>query len=75
MMGRGRWDPKPVAVSLEAFERALAAIMAVAKHREYPALLENNPLTQPEKEGVLATIKHDNPEMDLSYWEAILDQS
>jgi hypothetical protein len=75
IMGRGRWDPQPVAISLEAFTHSLSALRAVAKGREYPALLEKNPLTLPEKEGVLEAIRYHNPGMDLSYWEAILDSS
>jgi|SRR5215468_12544258 len=75
IMGMGRWDPRPVAVSLEAFAHSLSAVAAVAHGRENPVLLEQNPLTESDKKALLATIQICNLGMDVSYWEAILSNS
>jgi hypothetical protein len=70
--GEGRWDAKRIAVSLEAFGRALSAVADVAKNRESPVALENDPLTQSEKETTLAAIRRDNPGVKLEFWETLL---
>jgi hypothetical protein len=70
--GEGRWDAKQIAVSLEGFGRALSPVADIAKGREYPVALENNPLTQFEKESTLAAIRRDNPGVDLEFWEILL---
>jgi hypothetical protein len=75
LVGKGRWDPKPVAISLKAFSHSLSAIADVAKGREYPVALKQNPLTEGEKEAVLSTIRHQNPKLDISFWEILLTNS
>jgi hypothetical protein len=71
--GEGRWDPTPVAVSLEGFGKALAVLAQAARGREYAKALEENPLTQPERESVLAAIRNENPGIDLEFWEIVLE--
>jgi hypothetical protein len=75
VMGRGRWDPKPVAISLEAFASSISVVATLACSRESPVLLEKNPISKFEREGALAAIREHNPGMDLGYWETILDYS
>jgi hypothetical protein len=75
MPGKGRWEPRPIAVSLAAFAQALSAVAAVAGGRENPVALEKHPLTQQEKEVALATIRRHNPKLDLGFWEALLTNS
>lgn len=70
--GEGAWRPEQIAVSLEAFGRALSTIAALARGREHPAALENNPLPQSEKENALAAIERDNPGLKSEFWEAFL---
>jgi hypothetical protein len=70
--GEGRWDAKRIAISLEAFGRALSAIGDVAKGRENPVALEKNPLTKSEREATLGAIRGRNPGVDLEFWEIIL---
>ena len=70
--GEGSWEAKQIAVSLEAFGRALLAIAAIASGREHPVALENNPLTQSEKQTTLAAIQRDNPDLDLEFWKTFL---
>lgn len=75
MIGKGRWDPVLIAVSLRAFGKALSAIATVAKGREYPVALEQNPLSRPEEEAALATIRQHNPKIDLGFWQTLLSES
>jgi hypothetical protein len=70
--GEGSWEAKQIAVSLDAFGRALSAVAAVANGRENPVALESNPLTQSEKQTTLAAIQSDNPGLDLEFWEILL---
>lgn len=70
--GEGRWDAKRIAVSLDGFGRALLAVADIAKGRESPVALENNPLTETERETTLAVIRRDNPDVDLEFWEILL---
>ena len=67
--GDGRWDLRPVAVSLEGFGKALSIVAEAARGREYPNALEKNPLTQTERESILAAIRRENPGIDLEFWE------
>jgi hypothetical protein len=75
MVGQGRWVPKRIAVSLAAFGHALSVVAAVAQGREYPVALEQNPLTQEEKDATLAAIRQHNPNADLSFWEILLSEA
>jgi len=70
--GEGSWEPTPIAVSLEAFGRALSAVTHTAQGRGHPVALEGNPLSQREKEATLATIQRDNPGLNLEFWEILL---
>ena len=70
--GEGVWEAKQIAVSLEAFGHVLVAIADVAKGRETPLALENNPLTLAEKQATIAAIKHQNPSVSLDFWESVL---
>jgi hypothetical protein len=72
MIGQGRWDRQCIAVSITGFAQALSAIAAVAKGREHPVALEQNPLTQSESDTVLASIRQQNPNMDVRFWENLL---
>ena len=70
--GQGKWDPYPVAVSLEGLSAAINAIAQVSYGRENPVALERNPLIQEERDGALSVIGAANPGVDLEYWELLL---
>ena len=70
--GEGRWDPRPVAFSLEGFGKALSILAEAAIGREGANALETNPLTQSEKESILAAIRYENPGIDLEFWEIVI---
>jgi hypothetical protein len=59
--GDGRWDPKPIAVSLDGLRAALAAVTKAAEGRETPVALEQRPISAEEREDVLAQIQQHNP--------------
>ncbi|HXA50768.1 MAG TPA: hypothetical protein VNV86_10710 [Candidatus Acidoferrum sp.] len=70
--GEGRWDPKPVAVSLCGLREALASVARAAKGRESPVALEQNPISAAERDTVLREIQQHNPDIDLSFWALML---
>jgi hypothetical protein len=70
--GEGPWEANRIADTLVGFAHALSTIANVAKGREYPVALENNPLNQHEKEATLAAIQQHNPSADLSFWQNLL---
>ena len=72
MHGQGTWEPKQIAVSLEAFGSALSVVAGISKGRQNPMALESNPLTLSEKEAALALIQHHNPGVKLEFWDLIL---
>jgi hypothetical protein len=74
-IGKGRWDPVPIAVSLQAFGQALSAIATVAKGRENPVALEQNPLPESERDRALAAIRQHNPQIGLNFWHTLLTES
>jgi len=74
MHGAGRWDPDPVAISLTGFAHAISALAAIAKGREYPVALEQNPLTPSERNLTLAVIRQANPGIALGFWETLLSE-
>ncbi len=72
MIGQGRWDRKPVAVSLETFGRFLSIIAAVSQGRDCPVALEEHPLSYSEKGRVLASIRDNNVNLNMDFWDAFL---
>ena len=70
--GQGRWDPKPIAISLNGLREALAAVTKAAKHRENPVALEQNPISAEERKAVLAEIQQHNPGIDLFFWALMM---
>jgi hypothetical protein len=75
MIGQDSWHRERIAISLAGFENALSIIASVAKGREHPAALENNPLTQSEKDTALLKIRQQNPRVDLRFWQSLLGDS
>jgi len=73
--GEGEWNAKQIAVSLEGFGHALSIVADVARGRERPIALENNPLTQSEKEITLTSIRRYNPDIELEFWEILFELS
>jgi len=70
--GEGRWEPKQIADSLEQFGRVLSIIANLAKGRENPVALEENPLSQSEKENAITVIQRDNPRSSIEFWAILL---
>jgi hypothetical protein len=70
--GEGRWDPKPIAVSLAGLREALLAVASAAKDRENPVALEQNPISPKERALILEEIQRHNPDIDLYFWALML---
>jgi len=70
--GEGRWDPKPIAVSLNGLREALTAVAKAAKGRENPIALEQYPITTTERKTVLEEIRQHNPDIDLFFWALMM---
>jgi hypothetical protein len=70
--GEGRWDPKPIAVSLNGLREALTAVSKAANGRENPIALEQHPITTTERKTVLEEIQQHNPDIDLFFWALMM---
>ena len=71
--GEGRWDLKPIAVSLDGLRAALAAVTKAAEGRETPVALEQRPISAEERDAILAQIQQHNPGIDLFFWALMMD--
>lgn len=75
MHGEGSWEPLPIAKSLEVFAATLRAIREISVGREYPVALENNPLSEDQRQSVLRAIRKINDdEIEMGFWEAMLQE-
>ena len=71
MHGEGAWDPKVIADSLHGFADALRALKEASVGREYPVALEQNPLSEKERERVVERFRKAIGEGDMEFWKAI----
>ena len=67
--GEGVWEPVQIADSFDGFLAGLAAVAAVSGGREHPVGLEENPLSDEDRQRVLRTIGEANPNSNLEFWE------
>ena len=70
--GEGPWEPKRVASSLPGFGGVLSLLAELAKGREDPGALAQNPLKESEKHAILAAIGQRNPGINVSFWEDLI---
>jgi hypothetical protein len=70
--GEGRWDPRPIAVSLTGLREALRAVSKAARSREHPVALQQNPISPAERTAVLAEIQRQNPGINLFFWALMM---
>jgi hypothetical protein len=70
--GEGRWDPKPIAVSLTGLREALIAAAKAAKGRKNPIALEQHAISAEERGLVLEEIQRHNPGINLYFWALML---
>jgi hypothetical protein len=74
MHGEGSWEPYAIAKSLHAFAIALKEIKRASTGREYPAALENNPLSDEERDRILDMIRKASGDgINLEFWRLILE--
>ena len=75
--GCGDWEANYViADSLENFKNILGLLNDISKNRNYPTLLEENPISDEEKEQFLLNIKQQNKNIEyLGFWEGIIGRT
>jgi hypothetical protein len=74
MAGVGRWDLKPIAVSIEAFVQCLAELSNIAKDRTSPVELSENPLTGGDQKAFGHRIaKLNDQRLKTDFWDILLD--
>jgi hypothetical protein len=71
--GEGTWEPFVIADSLDNFKNIISSLADISKNRTNPVNLENNPITDKERQNVLTKIEHQNPDTELLYWENIFE--
>jgi hypothetical protein len=72
--GEGDWQPEQIADSFENFVAALELVRHVARGRETPVAREANPISDSERERVLAAITRANPDASTTFWETWLEE-
>lgn len=70
--GEGTWEPELIATSLQAFGQALEEMNQVAIGRQNPVELENNPLSEPDRESLLQRIERITG-TDSEFWAVWLE--
>lgn len=74
MHGVGNWEPSPVAISLKVFARSLEYFAQVSKGRSNPVELENNPLSDDERNMFLQRIAELNEgKFEPGFWSVLLE--
>jgi hypothetical protein len=73
MHGEGDWEPKPVAVSFEAFAKILAEFARIAHERSNPVALDANPLPAHQRDAFLAHTTELNGGLDAGFWAVLLE--
>jgi len=71
--GAGRWSPQLIAFSFQHFIAILRQVQRLARGRENPVALERNPISEAEREEVLAFIRRNNPDVSMDFWEFWLE--
>ena len=74
MHGEGDWVPEQIADSFDGFVAALMAVAAVSGGREHPVGLAAHPLSEAERAQTVLRVKVANPNTDLGWWMAWLEE-
>ncbi len=67
--GEGTWEPFVIADTLDNFKSIISSLDNISKDRTNPVDLEKNPITDIERQTVLAKIEKQNSDTELWYWE------
>lgn len=68
--GEGTWNPIMVSFSFRGFIQALGEINDIAEGRRSPVQLEQNPLSDAERETALSKIAEMNGGVFFEFWES-----
>ena len=72
--GVGKWEPIPIADSLDSFSDIIQKLKKISVNRTSPVDLEKNPISSTEKKQLIADIKKNNSNSDIDYWENFLEE-
>jgi hypothetical protein len=73
MHGEGEWEPYLIAESLEKFKAIILELKKISKNRTNPVALEKNPIKNQERKQFIKAIEEANPNIDVDYWDSILE--
>jgi len=69
IQGEGAWDPKPIAISIEAFGRILLEFRRIAEGRANPVEAEGNPIAITERDAFLSLVaKINERKIEPEFW-------
>jgi len=66
--GEGSWEPYVIADSLENFKQIVASLQKISQGRTSLDQLEDNPISDSEREQFMAEVEESNPESETGYW-------
>ncbi|MGD0155640.1 MAG: hypothetical protein ABSB50_06065 [Terracidiphilus sp.] len=70
--GEGAWDPKPIAISIEAFGKILFEFRRIAEDRSNPVESESNPITAAERNTFLSRVGEINErKIESEFWNEL----
>ncbi|MBL8152494.1 MAG: hypothetical protein JNN15_21450 [Blastocatellia bacterium] len=72
MIGIGQWLPTKIADAFKELLAALDLVFEVSIGREYPVLLEQNPIPEKVFDQVIGEIEQRNPRSDSEFWRLLL---
>lgn len=72
--GEGKWEPMPVAISLNAFAQLFSEFARIAKGRSTPVELDHNPLSEAERDAFLRRVDQSNEsQFESRFWAVMLE--
>jgi hypothetical protein len=73
MHGEGEWEPYSIADSLDNFKKIILELKKLSQKRTNPVDLEKNPISKKERKQFIKQIEEENPNVDVDYWDNILE--
>jgi hypothetical protein len=74
MHGMGEWDPDQIAPSFDTFMELLLAFEPIARTRSYPVALEENPITDAEREQFWQKLRKVFTGEVPYFWEELIEE-
>jgi hypothetical protein len=71
--GMGEWSPQLIASSFQHFVQILERLQALARGRATPVQMDEHPLSNKERDAFIDSIRRDNSDVDVTFWETICE--